>query len=197
LPFALLQRGADGWQEVLVGLDGDELTEVLVEAPLGHRELAQDLAPDALPGSRIPVALGAWAWLAAALSSLERGRLVAIDYAASTSELAARPDWLRTYRDHTRGHDPLADAGQRDITADVPVDQLVRIAAPSLETAQCDFLRAHGIDELVEEGARIWTERAAIGDLAALKARSRIREAEALCDPTGLGGFTVMEWLVS
>ncbi|MCU1346273.1 MAG: hypothetical protein JWL70_2539, partial [Acidimicrobiia bacterium] len=37
LPFALLQRGADGWQVVLVGLDGDELTEVLVEAPLGNR----------------------------------------------------------------------------------------------------------------------------------------------------------------
>ncbi|MFT7474077.1 MAG: hypothetical protein ACI81L_000993, partial [Verrucomicrobiales bacterium] len=35
-----------------------------------------------------------------------------------------------------------------------------------------------------------------VGDLAALKARSRIREAEALVEMTGLGGFTVAEWVV-
>ena len=37
-------------------------------------------------------------------------------------------------------------------------------------------------------------ERAAIGDLAAVRARSRITEAEALCDPAGLGAFRVLEW---
>jgi SAM-dependent MidA family methyltransferase len=197
LPFALLQRTAEGWHEVLVGGDQDQLTEVLVEAPIGHRDLAQDLAPDAPVGSRIPVALGAWAWLADALGHLERGRLVAIDYAATTAELAARPDWLRTYRAHERGHQPLDEPGQWDITAEVPLDQLPRIAAPTSETPQADFLRSHGLDELVAEGRRIWTERAAIGDLAALRARSRIGEAEALCDPAGLGAFTVMEWVVS
>src|SRR5204863_494423 len=34
------------------------------------------------------------------------------------------------------------------------------------------------------------------GDLEALKHRSRIAEAEALCDPSGLGGFRVLEWEV-
>jgi len=29
-----------------------------------------------------------------------------------------------------------------------------------------------------------------------MKARSRVREAEALLDPNGLGGFTVLEWRV-
>jgi SAM-dependent MidA family methyltransferase len=141
--------------------------------------------------------LGAWSWLGAALSNLQRGRLVVIDYASSSAELAVRDDWLRTYRDQQRGHDALAEPGRRDITADVPIDQLPRIAAPTSSMAQADFLRAHGIDELVAEGRRVWTERAAIGDLAALTARSRIGEAEALCDPDGLGGFTVMEWVVS
>ena len=31
-------------------------------------------------------------------------------------------------------------------------------------------------------------------DVAALKMRSRVAEAEALLDPTGLGGFTVLEY---
>jgi hypothetical protein len=59
---------------------------------------------------------------------------------------------------------------------------------------QHEFLRSHGIDELVEEGRRIWDERAHLGDLAAIRARSRVTEAEALCDPDGLGAFRVVEW---
>ena len=30
-----------------------------------------------------------------------------------------------------------------------------------------------------------------------MRARSRVREAEALVDPSGLGGFSVVEWVVS
>jgi hypothetical protein len=63
-------------------------------------------------------------------------------------------------------------------------------------TTQPAFLAEHGLDELVDEGRRIWAERSALGDLAAHRARSRIREAEALVDPTGLGSFTVAEWVV-
>jgi len=35
----------------------------------------------------------------------------------------------------------------------------------------------------VEEGRRVWQERAHLGDLAAVRARSRITESEALTDP--------------
>ena len=42
------------------------------------------------------------------------------------------------------------------------------------DVSQADWLRAHGIDELVEEGRAIWRERAAIGDLEAMQARSRV-----------------------
>jgi hypothetical protein len=63
-------------------------------------------------------------------------------------------------------------------------------------STQADWLRSHGIDELVEEGRRGWDAGATTGDLAALKARSRVREAEALLDPEGLGAFLVAEWVV-
>ena len=49
---------------------------------------------------------------------------------------------------------------------------------------------------MVAEGQRIWEESAAVGDLAALKAKSRAREAESLMDTVGLGGFLVAEWVV-
>ena len=43
---------------------------------------------------------------------------------------------------------------------------------------------------------RRWHERAHIGDLEAMAARSRLGEASALTDPAGLGAFRVLEWEV-
>jgi hypothetical protein len=43
----------------------------------------------------------------------------------------------------------------------------------------------------------VWSERAGVGDLTALRARSRIREAEALVAGDGLGSFRVLEWVTS
>ena len=88
----------------------------------------------------------------------------------------------------------LEDPGSQDVTCEVAVDQLS--PAPDHQWSQAGWLALHGLDELVEEGRRTWTERAAIGDLAALEARSRVREAEALTDPSGLGAFQVLEWVV-
>ena len=75
----------------------------------------------------------------------------------------------------------------------VAVDQL---PSPTTDRSQADFLAAHGIGALVDEGRRIWAERAHLGDLEALRGRSRIAEAEALTDPAGLGAFRVLEWVV-
>jgi hypothetical protein len=47
---------------------------------------------------------------------------------------------------------------------------------------------------LVDEGRRFWEEHASAPDLTALRMRSRISEAEALTDPSGLGAFLVAEW---
>ena len=116
-----------------------------------------------------------------------------IDYTSTTAEMAVRPinEWLRTYRSHERGVSPIDDPGGQDITVEVAVDQLPN---PTRISDQSAFLLAHGIEDLVSQGKQAWSERAAIGDLEALRSRSRITEAEALCDPSGLGGFTTLEW---
>jgi SAM-dependent MidA family methyltransferase len=186
LPVGLLEHRDGSWWEVRVGIDGDALQEVLVPAP-PERPAVGD-------GARVPVPRAAHEWVrdARALAG-PGGRVVAFDYCATTDDLARRPwtEWLRTYRGHARGGHPLTDLGGQDITCEVAVDQLPE---PDRQVAQADWLRAHGIDELVEEGRAVWRERAAVGDLAALRARSRVPEAEALLDPAGLGAFSVLEW---
>ena len=116
-----------------------------------------------------------------------------LDYVSTTAELARRPwtDWVRTYRGHARGDGPLDGLGTQDITCEVAVDQL---PTPHASASQVDWLRGLGIDDLVAEGRAQWEERAAVGDLAAVRARSRVGEAEALLDEHGLGGFHVLEW---
>lgn len=184
LAFRLAVRSEDGWAEVYVE-DGAP-----VLGPLGPNSVA---LPEAPGGTRLPIQDQAAAWVAGALGLLRRGRLVVIDYGvARTAELVGR-DWLRTYRGHTRGGDPFQAPGTSDITTDVAFDQLP--AGAGLRS-QADFLRRYGIEELVDEGRRIWTERAHLGDLEAIRARSRVTESEALLDPGGLGAFLVAEWTV-
>ncbi|NNE12042.1 MAG: hypothetical protein HKN41_07320, partial [Ilumatobacter sp.] len=98
---------------------------------------------------------------------------------------------LRTYRQHERGDHYLAVPGSQDITAEVALDQLPE---PDAVRTQAQWLQLHGIDRLVDEGRRYWAEHAARPDVAAMRMRSRVREAEALLDPSGLGAFTVCEW---
>jgi SAM-dependent MidA family methyltransferase len=118
--------------------------------------------------------------------------VVAFDYGVRTTAELLDRQWLRTYAAHGRGTDPTVEPGTVDITVDVPVDQL---PAPTDVSTQADALRRWGIEDLVEEGRRIWTERVHLGDLAAVRARSRVTESEAVLDPTGLGGFLVLEWV--
>ncbi len=138
----------------------------------------------------------ACAWLSQALSVLDRGTVMVIDYMSTTEEMAQRPwpEWLRTYRGHERGDDPWTAPGTQDITCEVALDQLAAVRTPTRVSTQADWLRAHDIEELVAEGIAAWRAGAAQGDLAALAGRSRAIEAEALLDPAGLGGFTVAEW---
>jgi SAM-dependent MidA family methyltransferase len=195
LPFGLAERSATGWWEVRVGRDGADLVDVLV--PLGAIDAArlQAVAPDAPVGARVPMPRQAADWVreARALAG-PGGRVVAFDYGRSTAALAERPwqEWVRTYRRHDRGGPALEALGTQDITCEVAVDQLG--APPTSDVTQADWLRAHGIEGLVAEGRRTWAERAAIGDLAAVRARSRLTEADALLDPAGLGAFRVLEW---
>ena len=205
LPFDVVQRTADGWEELRVDV-GDPTSPgrfSLVRRP-ASLELVAGL-PDVAAGARVPVQRAACRWVDEARGLLGTGRIVAFDYGAATPDLAHRSSpsddpaadlgWLRTHRDHAGGSWWLADPGSCDITADVALDQVQADHRAEVCT-QADFLRAHGIEELVAEGRTAWSDRAGVGDLEALKARSRIVEAEALLDPTGLGAFNVLVWSV-
>ena len=179
LAFRLFERTAAGWAEVYVQ-DGRE-----VLAATDH-----DPSVEADVGARVPLQEQASAWVEQARV---RGRVLVFDYADTTASLARRPwrDWLRTYRGHARGGHPVEAPGSQDITCEVAVDQL---PAPARDRSQAEWLRAHGLDDLVEEGRRLWQARAHLGDLEALRGRSRIGEADALTEEGGLGAFRVLEW---
>ena len=192
VPFGLVVWDG-GWHEARVGVGRDgSFVEVLV--PAG--KVPATLPARAGHGARAPLQRAAGEWVAGALDLVEAGRVVVVDYASDTAAMAARPwrDWLRTYRGHARGDHPLRHPGSQDITCEVALDQLAAVCEPDVVRTQAQFLAFHGLDELVAEGRAAWADRAPTGDLAALRARSRVREAEALTDPVGLGSFSVVEW---
>lgn len=180
------------WKLANVIDDRGQFAEVLVDAPI----------PSCLPasaphGSRAPVLTDAVELLADALRHMRNARLVLIDYCSpSTALIAQTPwrEWLRTYAQHARGAHYLKNVGEQDITVQVMIDQLAAVAEPDAVRSQSQFLQLWGINDLVDEGKRVWTQSAAAPTVAAMKMRSRVSEAEALLDPHGLGGFTVLEW---
>ena len=199
LPFRIVERTAEGWNEIRVGETGASFAEVALPADESLAVRADRLADGlAIPaGSRIPVPTALPEWLRSAAAMLRRGVVAIIDYAAPVEELAARGQagWLRTYRAQQRGSSPLDHPGSQDITADVPIEALRRAAAAVglsvlTETTQAEWLRSLGVDALVEEARVAWHGRSA-NDLAALTARSRVHEADALLDPAGLGAHRV------
>ena len=191
LPFRLAVFD-DGWREAYVDTRDLDRPAERLSAPFDPRPAA---LPERAPhGARAPLVDRAARWIGRVLGRLERGSFIVVDYGVGrTAELAARPwrEWLRTYRRNERGAHYLADAGLQDITTEVPFDQLPE---PDALRTQSQFLQLHGIDELVEEGRRVWTEQAARPGLEAMRMRSRISEAEALLDPSGLGAFLVAEY---
>jgi SAM-dependent MidA family methyltransferase len=195
IPFDIAEFHAGSWKEAFLTTHNGQF--MWSHGPI-NKIISEFLNSIEAPeeGTFVPLFRNAQEVLQSLLDVLESGFVVAIDYGtATTAELATRsPEWLRTYREHERGVDPLADIGERDITADIAFDQLTHIAAPNSMTTQAAFLKKLGIDELISEGKEIWNERAQIGDLRSIQARSRISEAKALIDPNSLGAFIVTEW---
>jgi SAM-dependent MidA family methyltransferase len=204
LPFRLVQRAGEAWLEVRVTVGhGTAFAEVLVPATAdlaAEADLVASGTPDAIPaGTRLPVPTGTRTWLRESARTVQRGFLLVVDYAATADELAARgPDgWMRTYRDHARGTSPLTAPGEQDITHDVPLEYLLHAAERAgwslvARTTQADWLASLGIDELVDQARAAWDARAHVGDLDALRHRSRVTEAAALTDPAGLGAHAVL-----
>jgi SAM-dependent MidA family methyltransferase len=197
LPFDLVERSASGWTEIRVGVDdAGSFHEVAVPAADDLIAWLDGLDPPA--GTRLPVQRAVDEWIDDAAYRLRHGVVLLIDYATELDAPAVRDGgWLRTYRAHARGGDPLERPGSQDITSDVLLPPLRRAArragfTSATEADQATWLRSLGIDELVAEGRARWREGAARGDLAALAGRSRVTEAAALTDPAGLGAHTVL-----
>ena len=179
LPFRIIERAVGGqWFEVHV-VDGKESL------------VPTDARVDIGPGTRAPFLEQANRWCHSVLAR-NPSHLCLFDYGmATTAALAARGGWLRTYRQHQRGDNPLHEPGRWDITTDIAADQLPQ---PVEVAAQADFLAEWGIDTLVEEGRAYWREHVARPDLAAFAMRSRVSEAEALTDRDGLGSWLVLHY---
>mgnify|MGYP003336046880 CR=1 FL=1 len=188
LPFRLFVSDS-GWKEAYVAYAGGRLVEILRTCD----ELPSVLPTVTAHGARVAVCERATTWVRDVLNRLDHGRLLAIDYCTTTAAMASRPwrEWLRTYAHHERGSHYLSAAGSQDITVDVPLDQL---PTPSAVSTQVQFLLQHGIESLVADGRAAWSTSAAAPTLHSMTMRSRVREAESLLDPNGLGAFRVVEW---
>ena len=190
LPFRLFVFDGS-WMEAFVAqATGGQFVEVL---------RTPDVIPSCLPltaplGSRAPIQDAAASWVRDCLSKISNGRLLLFDYSsASTADISLAPwrEWLRTYRNQSRGTHYLSDPGSQDITTQVMLDQLP--TGFTLST-QADFLTRWGIDELVREGSDYWESMKHEPDVAAMKMRSRSAEAKSLIDIFGLGCFSLIIW---
>lgn len=195
IPTRILVAGGEPgrWGEVHVEMDPTgRPEEVVVPVDDGQADvLPVGRRVGMAPGTRVPWHEQAALWVEDVLA---RGpvALWLFDYGApTTAELAERGGWLRTYRSHERGSDPYQEPGRWDLTVDIGFDQLP--PADHLGR-QHEMLRAAGIDELVEEAKQYWRANAHAPDLQAMMMRSRVSEAEALLEPSGLGNWMTAIW---
>ena len=133
-------------------------------------------------------------WVEGVLARL-RGRLVVVDYVSTTAAMATRP-----WPSGCAPTGPRPGRRTRWTTSATrtspPRWPSTSSRRPTGTTARPTGSGRGASTSLVEEGRRIWHERAHLGDLEAIRARSRVNEAEALLDPAGLGSFRVLEWSV-
>ena len=190
LPFTPVQSDGEKWYEIRVIERDGQLIEfpVLAEAPLAG---VCNERFDVLSSGRRYLQSEATEWVSSAQASLLAGRLIVIDYARDSSAEVM----VRTYAEHGHAGDPLEGLGTKDITIDVDLKQMQKAHGEGFtHRPQAEWLAEHDIESLVEQGRAAWSAGAATGDLAALRGRSRVREAEALRDIEGLGSFQVLEW---
>ena len=155
--------------------------------------LLDRLAPDAADGARVPLQDAARAWLRDALAVAgARGRVV-VDRLRRDDGRPGRPP-ARPSGCAPTGPTPAAGrrwttSGAQDVTCEVAVDQLALVRPPSADDPPGRVAaRRTASTSWWPTPAPRGPSAAHLGDLAALTARSRVTEAEALLDPAGLGG---------
>ena len=194
VPFRIVERRTETeWFELYVAGRADANGDTQLHEQWTQIDDPRSERPwfDLAVGNRAPLLDQARHWVTDVLAR-KPAKLVLFDYGApTTAELAERGGWLRTYRHHERGDNPLIEPGHWDITVDVAIDQL---PPPGHLSTQADFLSRWGIAELVTEGDAYWAAHAHAPNLDAIRMRSRSTECAALTDPAGLGSWFVGEW---
>lgn len=139
--------GGRRWFEWGVGTEAGEFVWYRMESK-GAAELVaapaarglEDALPDAYTIESSPAA---GRWWSEATSKLQAGKLLAIDYGFSTTELLAperKDGTLRGYYRHHQVSNVLANPGEQDLTAHVNFTALQQAGeAAGLRTEQCTF----------------------------------------------------------
>lgn len=190
LAFTPVRRTRAGYVRELVDIDPESGSLIVIDGPLIDAAIDDMLSGEPERAVWQPEAAQ---WLNQACGTLRAGRVICFDY----GRLHSGDVEIRTYESHGEAGHPLEALGTKDITVDVDFFQLQKaVKAADKAITQAEWLRDHGIHELVEDGRQRWRETKMTGSLEAMWARSRVRESEALLDPAGLGGFTTAEWTI-
>jgi SAM-dependent MidA family methyltransferase len=190
LPFHLVERRDHSWRELLVSHNADGLlTWVSQDAidPALNCALAS-LGENFADAHRSEIRTNFENFLKPLSAALVHGLMIWIDYGFASADLhhpLRHSGTLRTFRRHRADDDPLADPGEKDITAHVDFSDVAR-AAMKLGGKAIEF---HNQGAWLTEIARDWlTSRE--GNLTANEAR----QFQTLTHPAQLGGkFQVLE----
>lgn len=134
--FPIEQYGWDKdgqmWFRHGVGVTNGAFTRARLPTSSPSPDAPQELLAALPDGFTIERPLAAADWWRQAAGSLDRGRLVAIDYGFAESEpfSPARPHGaLRAYRDHRMSESIFDDVGNQDITAHVDFSKIIDAGA--------------------------------------------------------------------
>ena len=199
LPAAIAVRRGAGWAERMVETDGESLLWVESPARPAVAAWAERFCGPVVEGSIVEVQIEIGEWIAAALSRLQCGSLLVVDYGDTAAGLASRREegTVRTYSAHHLGPDPLLLPGETDITMDVNIDAVVEAmeeaGAGVTMFTQAEFLTQWGLQDRIDELRMLELEHARSGaTMPRLQAHSAITGARALLHPRGLGDFRVV-----
>lgn len=198
LPVALARRTEDGWVEIGVGSDDQNLILVEMDARTDVVSWCEEVFPHVGVDTVVSAQLAVASWIDEIFARFATVSLCLIDYAASAEDLSQRDvtSLIRTYRRHRTDIDWLAHPGESDITVDVNIDGVLKAAAKAgahtVVKTQREFLVEAGVMELIDDARDMEHLHGSEGRVMdQLVARSGRIDLEALIDPGGLGGFTV------
>jgi len=199
MPAALAKSTDDGWVEIAVGHEADELSLVEIPARDDVARWCDETFGDVHSGTTVSAQLAVAAWIDRVLDHFGTVTMCLIDYGGTSEELTAKhpSSIVRTYRSHQDSVDWLQHPGESDITVDVNITGVLKAIARAGRRArlmnQRDFCLGYGLGELIEDTAYREQLSASTGAIMdQLENRSERLDMEALIDPTGLGAFKVI-----